>query len=89
MVYEIKSGNHEKKLTKEMKKRCYFIYQFLKTIFNRPIYYEGFSREKEINPILSFDLEEEKIFTEEKKILNKNNMKEEETKIKKIIMKVN
>lgn len=51
-----------------MKKRCYFIYQYLKTIYNRQKYYIGFTREKETNPILSFDLREEKEFTKENKI---------------------
>ena len=42
MIYEIKSGNQEKKLVEQMKKRGNFIYQYLNSIYDKPIYYIGF-----------------------------------------------
>ena len=43
-----------------MMKKCHFIYQYLMAIYNKPIYYIGFVKEKQIDSIFSFELEEKK-----------------------------
>ena len=59
MVFEIKSGDQPKKLIRQMKNRCYYIYQYLKTIYNKPIYYIGFYKEKDSSLIQSIDISNE------------------------------
>ena len=54
IIYEIKSGDQEKKLIRKMRKRCHFIYQHLKIIYIKPIYYIGFFKEKQKDSMFRF-----------------------------------
>ena len=49
IVYEIKSGNREKDLVSQMSERGHFIGKYLNLIYNKPIYYIGFYRNKHSN----------------------------------------
>lgn len=42
LIYETKSGNKKIKLKNQILKRCNFIYNYLKLILDKPIYYFGF-----------------------------------------------
>ena len=44
LLYEIKSGDKFDKLISQMGKRCFFIFKYLKLIYDIPIYYFGFYR---------------------------------------------
>ena len=46
IIYEIKSGNQEKKLIEQMEEKGNFIYQYLNSIYVQKIYYIGFYRKK-------------------------------------------
>ena len=46
LVYEIKSGDKKEELVEQMNTRCLFIHEFLKSIYNLPIYYIGFYKKK-------------------------------------------
>lgn len=47
MVYEIKSGKQDVALIDQMYKRGHFINQYLKFVYNKPIYYVGFYKSKD------------------------------------------
>ena len=68
IVYEIKSGNKERELLEQMLYRSHFINQYIKFIYNKPIYYIGFYRTKKISEL---ELKESKV--EENKIVNEKN----------------
>ena len=68
IVYEIKSGNKERELLEKMLYRSHFINQYIKFIYNKPIYYIGFYRTKKISEL---ELKESKV--EENKIVNDKN----------------
>ena len=60
LIYEIKSGDQKKKLEKQMIKRAYFIINYLKLIYDMPIYYFGFYKENPKKQNILLELEENK-----------------------------
>ena len=76
IIYEIKSGNQEKKLVDQMEERGNFIYQYLNSIYDQQIYYIGFYRKRIIsnNILLNNEIENNQIkpndnyINEEKKV---------------------
>ena len=73
IVYEIKSGNPEIKLINQMKQKGNFIYQYLKSIYNKLVYYIWFYRNNAKDNLLHND----------KKENNKDNIRELYNKIDK------
>ena len=79
LVYEIKSGNKKEELLEQMNKRCLFIHEYLKTIYNLPISYLGFYKKNRQNNIDSIESKQSenkmknKFVYDEKNVPNKIN----------------
>ena len=80
MVYEIKSRNQKNKLAKEMLKKYYFIYNYLRLFYNNPIYYIGFYKkiEKQKNDSILMDTNNDVYFLSEINSNEINNKKEKD-----------
>lgn len=78
IVYEIKSGNKERKLLEQMLYKSHFINQYIKFIYNKPIYYIGFYRTKGIteSEFKEYKVEENKIVNDINKV-KLNDIKEQ------------